>query len=265
MPERISLLFLGDIIGQPGRRVVAEYLHKLSPAPDLILANVENLAHGFGITAKSLEELRQLGINAFTSGNHIFDRKEIFDFIDKERQLVRPANYPDGTPGQGWCTVETSGVTVGLLNLQGRVFMEPLQSPFLIADKLIPEIAKQTKLIVVDMHAEASAEKIALSWYLDGRVSCLFGTHTHVQTADERILPGGTAYLTDLGCCGPTDGVIGMDRAAVFRRFVEQLPARFEVATGPAALRGALVTIDCQTGKAVSISRVHYEENSIAS
>lgn len=262
MPERFSVFILGDIIGQPGRRVVKRYLSRLSPKPNLIVANVENIAHGFGVTEKSLSELREVGVRAFTGGNHMFDRKEIFDFIDREPYLLRPANYPEGTPGRGWCTVECDGVKVGILNLQGRVFMEPLRSPFLIADALIPQVAEQTNLIIVDMHAEATAEKVALGWYLDGRVSSVIGSHTHVPTADERILPGGTAYLTDMGACGPADGVIGMDRPSVFRRFIDQLPSRFEIAPGPASLNGVMLTLDVASGKAISIARVHYREES---
>lgn len=260
MPERISVLLLGDIIGQPGRRVVAHFLSTWQPKPDLIVANIENVSHGFGVTEKNLNELREAGVQAFTGGNHSFDRKEIFEFIDREPLLLRPANYPAGTPGRGWCIVEAAGVKVGLLNLQGRVFMEPLNSPFLVADEILPEITAQTNLIIVDVHAEATAEKVALGWYLDGRVSCVVGSHTHVQTADERILPGGTAYLTDMGCCGPADGVIGMERSSVFRRFINQLPSRFEVAPGPAMLNGAILTVDVSSGKAISLSRVHYRE-----
>src|SRR5271170_738343 len=177
LPARISVLLLGDIIGQPGRRIVAYYLSRLQPRPDLIVANIENVSHGFGVTEKNLQELKDAGVCAFTGGNHTFDRKEIFDFIDREPLMLRPANYPEGTPGRGWCIVEASGVKVGLINLQGRVFMDPLRSPFLVADALLPEIAEQTNVIIVDMHAEATAEKVALGWYLDGRVSSVVGSH----------------------------------------------------------------------------------------
>ncbi len=256
----ISILFLGDVIGKPGRSIVKHYLDALDNKPDLIIANVENAAHGFGVAQNNLSELKEIGISVFTGGNHTFDRKEIFDFIDQEPYLLRPANYPETTPGRGFCFAPVKDKQVAILNLMGRVFMEPLRSPFLVADELLPEISKKTNIIIIDMHAEATAEKVAMGLYLDGRVSAVLGTHTHVQTADERILAKGTAYLTDLGCCGPTDGVIGMDKQAVFRRMIDQLPARFEVAAGPSALHGAQLIIDSQTGKAISIQRVQYHE-----
>jgi len=257
--KKLTILFLGDVIGKPGRRVVVEYLSQLVNKPDLIICNVENAAHGFGVVEKHIEELAEAGVNVFTGGNHTFDQKEIFGFIDKHASVLRPANYPEGTPGKGYCIVEVDGAKVGILNIQGRIFMEPLDSPFMVADRLISEISKETNLIFVDMHAEATAEKVAMGWHLDGRVSALVGTHTHVQTADERILPGGTAYLTDAGACGPTEGVIGMDRQSVFRRMIKQLPARFEVAQGPAMVNGMLCVLDRTSGKALSIERVQYK------
>jgi len=257
----VTILFLGDIIGKPGRRVVRRFLGQTELKPDLIVANVENTAHGFGVTEANLVELKELGIKVFTGGNHTFDRKEIFGFIDKEPYLLRPANYPEGTAGAGHCVIELeSGIKVGILNLIGRVFMEPLGSPYLVADQLLPKLAEQTKIIFVDFHAEATAEKVSMGWYLDGRASMMVGTHTHVQTADERILPEGTGYLTDAGCCGPADGVIGMDRENVLRRMVQQLPTRLEIAAGPAMLNGCIVTIDTATGRATAIKRVHYRE-----
>ena len=256
----ISVLFLGDVIGKPGRRLIKHYLSESAPKADLIIANAENAAHGFGTTESNLDELREAGVNAFTGGNHTFDRKEIYQFIDRQQNVVRPANYPQGTPGQGACVIEVAGIKMALINLIGRVFMEPLDSPFVVADELVAKLAEQTKIIFVDMHAEATAEKIAMGWYLDGRVSAVVGTHTHVQTADERILPGGTAYITDAGCCGPADGVIGMDKEGVFRRMIKQLPTRFEVAVGPAMINGVFLEIDKHTGKAVTIRRVHFRE-----
>lgn len=258
--KKLTVLFLGDVIGKPGRRVVVEYLAQLVNKPDLIICNVENAAHGFGVVERHIEELSQAGVNVFTGGNHTFDQKEIFGFIDKLNNVLRPANFPEGTPGKGYCIVEAAGVKVGILNIQGRIFMEALDSPFMVADRLIAEINKETKLIFVDMHAEATAEKVAMGWHLDGRVSVLVGTHTHVQTADERILPNGTAYLTDAGCCGPTEGVIGMDKQSVFRRLIKQLPARFEVAQGPAMVNGLTCTLDAATGKALTIERVQYKQ-----
>lgn len=260
--NNISVLFLGDVIGKPGRRVIKRFLSEEAAKVHLIIANAENAAHGFGTTEGNLDELREAGVAAFTGGNHTFDRKEILEFIDKQQNVIRPANYPQGTPGQGSCIVELEeGLAVGIINVMGRVFMEPLESPFLVAEALVEKLRERTKVIIVDIHAEATAEKIALALYLDGRVSAVIGTHTHVQTADERILPGGTAFLTDAGCCGPTDGVIGMDKESVFRRMVKQLPSRFEVAAGPAMVNGVYLDIDSVTGKALSIRRVQFKED----
>lgn len=257
----LQVLFLGDIIGKPGRQVVRRYLNGLTKKPDLIIANAENSAHGFGTTEANVEELRGAGVQAFTGGNHTFDRKELLEFIERQTNVIRPANYPEGTPGKGYCIVQVGEFKVGILNLIGRVFMEPLESPFLAADRIIPIIKEETNVIIVDLHAEATAEKVAMGWYLDGRVSAVLGTHTHVQTADDRVLPGGTAYLTDAGACGPLDGVIGMEKQGVFRRMVKQLPTRFEVAEGPAQLCGALMTIEARSGKAIGIERVQYRES----
>ncbi len=261
LQNNISVLFLGDVIGKPGRRVIKQYLAGHAPKADLIIANAENAAHGFGTTESNLQELRDAGVQAFTGGNHTFDRKEIFEFIDQQQNVIRPANYPEGTPGSGSCVVEIAdGVKVGIINVLGRVFMEPLESPFLVAEKLIEKLSAETNIIIIDMHAEATAEKIAMGLYFDGKVSAVVGTHTHVQTADERILPKGTAFLTDAGCCGPANGVIGMDQVAVFRRMVKQLPSRFEVADGPAMVNGVIFDIDKTTGKATGIRRVHFKE-----
>lgn len=254
----LSILFLGDVIGKPGRNVIKKYLGENASRFDLVVANVENAAHGFGTTQGNVQELKDAGVRGFTGGNHTFDRKEILDFISGEKHLVRPANYPSGTPGQGTCVIEIAGVKVALLNLIGRVFMEPLSSPFLVADELLPKLLEETSIVIVDFHAEATAEKVAMGWYLDGRVSAVLGTHTHIQTADERVLPGGTAYLTDVGSCGPYNGVIGMDKAGVFRRLIEQMPTRFEVADGPAMLNGVHLEIDRASGKAKSIERIRF-------
>lgn len=259
----IKILFLGDIVGKPGRRVVKNYLSaraKSGEKPDLVIANAENASHGYGITESNIAELKEAGIDVFTGGNHTFDRKDTVEFIDKHKDLLRPANYPEGTPGAGWCVIDINGHKLGIINLMGRVFMEPLSSPFLVADQLIEKIKEQTNLIFVDVHAEATAEKVALGHYLDGRVSALVGTHTHVQTADERILPGGTAYITDAGCCAPINGVIGMDCDGAIRRMVKQLPTRLEVAGGPAQVNGVVIELDVSTGKAIDISRVKHWE-----
>ncbi len=259
----IKILFLGDIVGKPGRRVVKNYLSaraKSGDMPDLVIANAENASHGYGITESNITELKEAGVGVFTGGNHTFDRKETLEYIEKNKLLLRPANYPEGTPGAGWGIYEVNGHKLGIINVMGRVYMEPLSSPFLIAEELVAKISEETNLIFVDIHAEATAEKIALGHYLDGRVSAVVGTHTHVQTADERILPGGTAFLTDAGCCGPINGVIGMDRDAALRRMVKQLPTRLDVATGPAQLNGVVIEIDVKTGKGLSITRVQHSE-----
>ena len=257
----ISILFLGDIIGKPGRLVVKKYLQHLRETesfPDFVVVNVENAAHGFGVTRENLAELREAGVDIFSGGNHTFDRKEIFEFISEEPCLLRPANYPEGTPGEGYCILEKGGYKLAVINVMGRVFMEPLQSPFHVVDQLVAKVQAETNLILEDVHAEATAEKVALGWYLDGRASIVVGTHTHVQTADERLLLKGTAYITDAGCCGPTDGVIGMALDGVFRRMVKQLPSRFEIASGPAAASGVLVQVDAVSGRAQGINRVRF-------
>lgn len=254
-----DVLFLGDVVGRPGRLHVKQYLEELSKSehkPDLIIVNAENAAHGFGLTKKIVNEFVEYGVHVLSGGNHTFDKKEIFDFIDECPYILRPANYPCGTAGKGTFVFEANGFKLLILNLMGRVFMEPLQSPFLMADQIIETMKGEVDAIVVDFHAEATAEKVALGLYLDGRVAAVLGTHTHVQTADERILPGGSAYITDAGCCGPRDGVIGMDKEQVFRRLIEQLPSRFEIASGPTMLNGVRFKIDKNTGKSVEIERI---------
>jgi hypothetical protein len=243
--------------------VAAKYLASSRPHADFIIINVENSAHGFGVTERNVKEFFDAGAHVLTGGNHTFDRKEIFGFINKYPNVLRPANYPEGTAGRGFGIFTAGDTKIAVINLLGRVFMDPLRSPFHVADELIAVARSETNIIFVDMHAEATAEKVAMGWYLDGRISVLAGTHTHVQTADEKILPGGTAYITDVGCCAPVQSVIGMDFHAVYRRLVEQLPARFEVASGIAAANGIYVTVDKKTGKAISIERVRYEETEV--
>ncbi len=264
----ISILFLGDIIGRPGRLLVAKYVTEQLASthpPDLVIANVENAAHGYGVTDKVMRELQSIGIGIFSGGNHTFDKKEIFEIMDRYPTLLRPANYPPGTPGRGTCVVDIDGFKFGFLNLLGRVFMEPLQSPFHTADELLPGLLAECDAVMVDLHAEATAEKVAMGMYLDGRVAAVVGTHTHVQTADERILANGTAYITDVGCCGPTNSVIGMEAKGVFRRMVQQLPTRLNIASGPAHLNGVRIEIDRVSKKATSITRisVHDDPNSV--
>jgi metallophosphoesterase (TIGR00282 family) len=254
----VRILFIGDIVGRPGRELVR---HGLQPIVDhhqidLVIANAENAAAGFGITREIGEQLLDWGVDVMTSGNHIWDKKEIVEYITKENLLLRPANFPVGTPGVGYVTVKAGAHKVAVLNLMGRVFMHPIDCPFRKADEVVPELRKDTPVILVDMHAEATSESVAMGWHLDGRVSAVVGTHRHVQTADERVLPGGTAYITDLGMTGPTEGVIGVDRETILQRFLSQMPARFEPAKGPAALHGAIITLDPNTGRAQDIRRL---------
>ena len=254
----MNILMVGDVFGEPGRKA----LHKLLPrlrqqhAIDFAVVNVENAAGGSGVMPAMIREFLAAGADVLTSGNHIFKKKEILPAIAKENLLLRPANYPAGAPGSGFVTVKAGPHRVAVLNLMGRVFMDPIDCPFRKADEIVPELARETRVILVDMHAEATSESVAMGWYLDGRVSAVVGTHRHVQTADERVLPGGTAYITDLGMTGPTDGVIGVDREIVLERFLTQMPVRFEPAKGPAALRGVVITVDPETGHATSIQRV---------
>jgi metallophosphoesterase (TIGR00282 family) len=257
----MRILFIGDIFGQPGRRIVKEALPLLRQElqPDLVLANGENAAAGFGITPALVEELLDLDIAVLTSGNHIWDKKEIFPYFRDQvnGRLLRPANYPPGAPGRGLYVGRTSaGIGYAIMNLQGRVFMPPLDCPFRKADELIGSIPEEVKIRIVDFHAEATSEKQALGWYLDGRVTAVLGTHTHVPTADETVLPQGTAYLTDLGMTGPYESVIGMERQGIVQKFLDQLPARFEVAKGDVRLAGVLLEVDPATGGALSIKRI---------
>ncbi len=258
----VNILFIGDIIGKPGRQAVSRELHRLVDQYrlDLVIANGENAAGGFGITEETAKDMFRSGINLLTSGNHIWDKKESLDFIKREGQLIRPANYPPGTVGQGSVVVKTpGGVKVGVLNLEGRVFMNNLDCPFRAADREVARLREETPIIFVDFHAEATSEKTSLGWYLDGRVSAVVGTHTHVQTADERILPGGTAYLTDAGMTGAFDSVIGVRKDEPIEKFLTQVPVKFEVAKNNLRLNGVVVSVDESTGKAVGIERVNLE------
>jgi hypothetical protein len=253
----MRVLLIGDVIGQPGRRILRDKLPplKLEREIDFVVANGENAAAGAGLTPGTVEELFAAGIEVITSGNHIFDKKEIFQIIDSEVRLLRPANYAPGVPGRGvWAGRTVRGVEVTVINLQGRVFMPPSDCPFRTADALLEKIKDQ--VIIVDMHGEATSEKIAMGWYLDGRVSVVFGSHTHVQTADETILPSGTAYITDLGMTGPYDGVIGVQRGLVLDKFLRAMPTKFEPSSDDVRLCGAVVEIDEHSGRAASIERV---------
>jgi len=249
---------VGDVYGEPGRAAIGKLLPRLRQqhAIDLAVVNVENAAGGFGITPPIARTLLDQGVDVMTSGNHIWDKKEIVEYIARENLLLRPANFPVGTPGSGFITVKAGPHRVAVLNLMGRVFMHAIDCPFRKADEVIPELRRETPVILVDMHAEATSESIAMGWYLDGRVSAVIGTHRHVQTADERVLPGGTAYITDIGLTGPTDGVIGVDREQIIHRFLTQMPIRFETAKGPAKLHGVVIVVDPETGRASDIRRL---------
>ncbi len=255
----MNVLMVGDIFGDSGRAALAKLLPKLRQqhAIDVAVVNIENAAGGFGVTPQIARTVLEAGgVDVLTSGNHIWDKKEIIPYIGKENLLLRPANFPVGTPGSGYITVKAGPHRVAVLNLMGRVFMNPIDCPFRKADEIVAELRRETSVVLVDMHAEATSEVMALGWYLDGRVSAVVGTHRHVQTSDERILPGGTAYITDLGMTGPVDSVIGVDKDIIIQRFLTQMPIRFEPAKGPAALRGVVIVVDPDTGRATSIQRL---------
>jgi len=256
----VNILFIGDIVGKPGRQAVSRELHRLVDryGIDLVIANGENASGGFGITVETAKELFSYGVQFFTSGNHIWDKKDALDYLDREERIIRPANYPEGAPGKGSRLVATpGGVRVGVINLEGRIFMNNLECPFRTADREIKRLAEHTNIIFVDFHAEATSEKTALGWYLDGRVSALVGTHTHVQTADERVLPDGTAYITDAGMTGAFDSVIGVRKDEPIQKFLTQLPTKFEVAKKDLRLNGVVIQIDEVTGKSLSIERIN--------
>jgi 2',3'-cyclic-nucleotide 2'-phosphodiesterase len=265
----VKILFIGDIVGRPGRAAVKSLLPKLREQHglDFIIANGENSAGGSGITPRTAEEIFAAGVDVITSGDHLWDQKEVMELLANEKRFLRPLNYPPGTPGQGSCVFEVrspeSGVrtpiAVGVLNAQGRTFMPALENPFLAVPPEVERLRSQTKIIFVDFHAEATSEKIAFARMLDGQVSAVVGTHTHVQTADEQIFPGGTAYLSDAGFTGPHESVLGREIEPVIKRFVTSMPQRFEVASVRVMLHGAVVEVDEASGKAVGIQRVSTE------
>jgi metallophosphoesterase (TIGR00282 family) len=257
----LRILFIGDIVGRPGRELVRRGLSALVEhhAVDIVIANAENAAAGFGITREIGDQILNWGVDVMTSGNHIWDKKEAIDYIGAEPRLLRPANYPAGVPGNGSYLARTEdGRSVGVINVMGRVFMLTIDDPFAVVLREIEAMRQRTHVIFVDFHAEATSEKIAMGWHLDGKVTALVGTHTHVQTADERILPRGTAYLTDVGMTGPHDSVIGVETEAALGRFLNAMPARFETATGNPRLNAVLVEADEKTGLATRIERLSY-------
>jgi len=262
----VKLLFIGDIVGQPGRRAVKELLPRLREqhALDFVIANGENSAGGSGITPKTAEEIFSAGVDVITTGDHLWDQKEVVELLEHEKRFLRPLNYPPGTAGKGSGVYEVqvpnskvqAPVLIAVLNLQGRTFMPPLENPFLAGREEVKKLREQTRIIFVDFHAEATSEKIAFARMVDGQVSAVVGTHTHVQTADEQIFPGGTAYLTDAGFTGPHESVLGREIAPVIQRFLTNTPQRFEVAKERVILHGALIEIDEASGRAVGIQRV---------
>jgi metallophosphoesterase (TIGR00282 family) len=253
----MKILFIADIVGEPGRASIAKNLPGLFDRenPDLIIANAENAAGGKGLTSPVARELFGLGVDVITMGNHTFDRKEIESAID-DPKVLRPANYPPGVPGKGWNIYNTkSGQKVAVINIMGRVYMPVIDDPFRAAAEIIEKVRAETKIIFVDFHAEITSEKLTMGWFLDGRVSACIGTHTHIPTADERILPGGTAYLSDAGMTGPSDGVIGMDREIILKKYLTGIPQHFSVAKGDSLMQGCVIEINDSDGKAKSIKR----------
>ncbi len=255
----MNVLVIGDIVGRPGRAIVKQRLMALRKARqiDFVVVNCENAVDGAGITPSAADELLTAGADVLTSGNHVWRKKEAIELVRKDPRVLRPANYPQGTPGSGSYVGETlDGRKVGVLNVMGRIFMEPLDCPFRTAERELAALRQQTKVIIVDMHAEATSEKVAMGWFLDGKVSLVFGTHSHVPTADERLLPQGTAFITDVGMTGPYDSVIGRRVDQILERFLKQMPVHSDVAEGNVQLRGLLVSVDEATGKATSVERV---------
>jgi len=262
----MNILFVGDVIGRPGRELIRKGLRALVDrySVDLVIANAENSAAGFGVTKDIGDTLLEWGIDVMTSGNHIWDKKEAIEYIAGEPRLLRPANYPAGVPGRGSYVARTGdGRSVGVINVMGRVFMLSIDDPFAVVLREIEQIRSQSRVIIVDFHAEATSEKVAMGWHLDGRVTAVIGTHTHVQTADERILPNGTAYLTDAGMTGPHDSIIGMEKEPSLARFLTGMPSKFEPATGNPRLNGAVIEADEKTGKATRIIRISYSERDL--
>ena len=255
----MKLLFIGDIVGKPGRKAVRYFLPRLRETLglDFIVANGENSAGGSGITPATASEIFEAGVDVITCGDHLWDQREVVSLLNNESRFVRPENYPEGTPGQGFCVQQIGDLPpIGVLNLQGQTFMKPIENPFYAADAAVDELREQTPIILVDMHAETTSEKIAMGRFLDGRVSAVIGTHTHVQTADEHIFPGGTAFLCDAGCTGPQESILGREIEPIIQRFLTYQPQRFAVASKQVTLNGAVIDIDELSGKATSIERV---------
>jgi len=255
----MRILFVGDIFGKPGREIARRAIPALieRESLDFVIANVENAAAGFGITGDIADTILSYGVDAMTTGNHVWDKKEILDYIPRQPKLLRPANFPGGTPGRGSYLGRTrTGEPIGVVNVMGRIFMQPIEDPFAVVLREIDALRAKARVVIVDFHAEATSEKVAMGWHLDGRATAVFGTHTHVQTADDRILPKGTAYLTDAGMTGPHDSIIGVTTEIALSRFVTGMPAKFEAATGLGRLNAVIVTADLATGRATALQRL---------
>jgi len=255
----MKILFIGDVVGSPGRKMITDYVPRLKDKykPQVTIINGENAASGKGITEKIYKQFLNIGAQVVTLGNHTWNKRDIFEFIDNAPHMIRPANFPESNPGKGMTFVNINGLEVAVINLQGRTFLPPTDCPFKKADELIEEAKKRTSIIFVDFHGEATSEKQAMGWYLDGRVSAVVGTHTHTQTADNRILPQGTAFITDVGMTGPYDSILGVEKETIIKRFLDGLPARFEVDTkGSNQLNGCYIEIDNKTGIASKIERI---------
>ncbi|MFH1856874.1 MAG: TIGR00282 family metallophosphoesterase [Candidatus Omnitrophota bacterium] len=253
----MKVLLIGDIVGSPGRDAVKKAIPLFrKKGVDFVIANGENAAGGSGLTPRIVNEILSMGVDVITSGDHIWKKKEVLEIITKENRLLRPANYPAGVPGSGFCVYQRDDVKIAVINLVGRVFMNALEDPFLCVKKIINEIKKETPNIFIDIHAEATSEKIAMAYFLDGAVTAVCGTHTHVQTADEKIMKGGTAFITDLGMAGPMDSILGRKPEQIIERFITGMPVRFEMASEDVQTQGAIVEFNPKTGKAVSITRV---------
>lgn len=254
----MKVLFIGDIVGNPGRKAVKEILPALKRKMeiDFCIANGENAAGGSGITYVVAQELYKTGIDIITMGNHTWSKREILNFIETDKNILRPANYPEELPGNGSTIIEGKNGKIGVLNLMGRVYMDSIDCPFKAAERELEKLKRSVKIVVIDMHAEATSEKCALAWHLDGRVSCVLGTHTHVQTADERILPFGTGFITDVGMTGPYEGIIGIDREIILNKFISHMPVRFEIAKGDVQFNAVYLELDETNGKTTKIERI---------
>lgn len=258
----MKFLIIGDIVGEPGRNILFKFLEKRKHNYDFIIVNGENSAGGFGITAKISEQFFSRGVDVITMGNHTWDKKEIYSYMNETKNIIRPINFTKEAPGRGYITVKKNGKNVSIVNAQAKVFMPPIACPFLALDEILPEIQNETNIIIVDFHGEATSEKLAMGWNLSGKVSIVYGTHTHVQTADERILPGGTAYITDIGMTGGHDGILGMNRRESIQRFKDGMPTRYSVCEENPKINGIEVEVNSITGKAETINRInlHYDE-----